>query len=47
MEDFNEVEISGIFIKHDFDHIIIDEDIDEVAKYTKGDLTCSTMRQTL
>lgn len=46
-EDFNEVDISGIFIKHDFDHVILDADADEIARYTSGDLACSTMRQSL
>ena len=43
--NFAEVEVSGIFIKHDFDHIILNED--EVEKYTNGKLTHSTMKQTL
>jgi len=40
-----EVEVEGIFIKHDFDHIILHED--EVEKYTNRNLTYSTMKQTL
>lgn len=46
-DNFNEVDISGIFIKHDFDHVILDADADEIARYTSGDLACSTMRQSL
>lgn len=45
LQNFMEVEVSGIFIKHDFDHIILNED--EVEKYTNGNLTYSTMKQTL
>lgn len=41
-ENFMEVEVEGIFIKHDFDHIILHED--EVEKYTNGNLTYSTMK---
>jgi hypothetical protein len=37
-----EVEVEGIFIKHDFDHIILHED--EVEKYTNSNLTYSTMK---
>jgi hypothetical protein len=44
-ENFMEVEVEGIFIKHDFDHIILHED--EVEKYTNRNLTYSTMKQTL
>ena len=45
LQNFMEVEVEGIFIKHDFDHIILHED--EVEKYTNGNLTYSTMKQTL
>lgn len=45
LSNYAEVEVSGIFIKHDFDHIILNED--EVEKYTNGKLTHSTMKQTL
>jgi hypothetical protein len=40
-----QVEVAGIFVKHDFDHIILDEN--EVEKFTNGQLTVSTMKQTL
>ena len=39
----NYVTIDGIFVKQDFDHLIIEED--EVSKYTT--LTKSTLKQTL
>lgn len=39
----NYVTVDGIFIKQDFDHLIVGED--EVDAYTK--LTKSTMKQTL
>lgn len=42
LQNYMEVEVSGIFIKHDFDHIILNED--EVEKYTNGNLTYSTMK---
>ena len=42
LSNYAEVEVSGIFIKHDFDHIILNED--EVEKYTNGKLTHSTMK---
>jgi hypothetical protein len=45
LSNYAEVEVSGIFIKHDFDHIILNED--EVEKYTNGKLTHSLMKQTL
>ena len=45
LDNFMEVEVSGIFIKHDFDHILVDES--EVEKYMKNKLTHSTMKQTL
>ena len=45
LSNYKEVELSGIFIKHDFDHIILNEN--EVEKYTKGNLTYSTLKQTL
>ena len=45
LENFNEVEVEGIFIKHDFDHIILGDD--EVEKFTNGQLTYSTMKQTI
>jgi len=44
-DNFFEVNVSGVFIKHDFDHIILNED--EVEKYTNGDLSLSTLKQTL
>lgn len=43
--NFVEVAVDGVFIKHDFDHIILAED--EVEKYTNGDMTLSTLKQTL
>jgi hypothetical protein len=43
--NFMEVEVEGIFIKHDFDHFIVDEE--EVDKYTLNKLTHSKMKQTL
>ena len=43
--NIREVEVEGIFIKHDFDHILMNED--EVEKYTNDDLTFSTMKQTI
>ena len=39
----NYITIDGIFIKQDFDHIVLDET--EVEKYTT--LTKSTLKQTL
>jgi hypothetical protein len=45
LSNYAEVEVSGIFIKHDFDHIILNEE--EVEKYTNGKLTHSMMKQTL
>ena len=42
LQNYMEVEVEGIFIKHDFDHIILHED--EVEKYTNGNLTYSTMK---
>jgi hypothetical protein len=45
LENYKEVELQGIFIKHDFDHIILNEN--EVEKYTRGNLTYSTLKQTL
>lgn len=32
LENFMEVEVGGIFIKHDFDHVILEES--EVEKYS-------------
>ena len=40
--NFMEVEVSGLFIKHDFDHIILNDN--EVEKFTNGQLTHSTMK---
>ena len=45
VSNMREVQVEGIFIKHDFDHIIMDEN--EVEKYTNDDLTFSTMKQTM
>ena len=45
LDNFMEVDVSGIFIKHNFDHILLDED--EVEKYTNGNLTFAKMKQTL
>ena len=45
LKNYREVEVQGIFVKHDFDHIILDED--EIEKYTNGNLTFSTMKQTM
>lgn len=45
LENFMEVEVGGIFIKHDFDHVILEES--EVEKYSLQKLTYSTMKQTL
>ena len=45
LSNYAEVEVSGIFIKHDFDHIILNEE--EVEKYTNGKLTHSMMKHTL
>lgn len=45
VSNMREVQVEGIFIRHDFDHIIMDEN--EVEKYTNDDLTFSTMKQTL
>lgn len=42
-EESNYVTIEGIFIKQDFDHLILDED--EISQYTT--LTKSTLKQTL
>ena len=45
LSNYKEVEVNGIFIKHDFEHLILDKD--EVEKYTNGNLTWSTMKQSL
>jgi|APCry1669189768_1035252.scaffolds.fasta_scaffold62094_1 hypothetical protein len=45
LSNYKEVEVNGIFIKHDFEHLILDPD--EVEKYTHGNLTWSTMKQSL
>lgn len=45
LDNFVEVDIEGIFIKHDFDHIIVDQD--EVEKYTNGRLIHCSMKQCL
>lgn len=34
LDNFAEVEVEGIFIKHDFDHIILNDN--EVEKFTNG-----------
>ena len=34
LENFVEVEVEGIFVKHDFDHIILNDD--EIEKFTNG-----------
>ena len=35
------IAISGVMIKHDFDHVIVADDADEVMRSTAGDLACS------
>jgi hypothetical protein len=45
--DFKQVDIAGVFIKHDFDQIVVAEDEEEVERFTAGDLLCSQMRQQL
>ena len=45
INDYKEVKIKGVFIKHDFNQIIVSED--EVSKYTHGALQVSTMSQQL
>lgn len=45
LSNYKEVEVNGIFIKHDFDHIILNPN--EIEKYTNGNLTWSTMKQIL
>ena len=45
--NYQEVDISAVFIKHDFDHLIVTEDPDEISRYTNGDIGCSTMKQSL
>ena len=45
LSNYKEVEVNGIFIKHDFDHIILSPN--EIEKYTNGNLTWSTMKQSL
>lgn len=45
LSNYKEVEVNGIFIKHDFEHLILDPN--EIEKYTKGNLTWSTMKQSL
>ena len=40
-----QVAVDGVFIKHDFDHIILADD--EVEKYTNGDMTLSMLKQTV
>jgi len=39
------VDVEGIFVKHDFEHVVLQED--EVEKFTQNKLTFSTMQQTL
>ena len=43
--NMREIQVEGIFIKHDFDHIITTEA--EVEQFTDDHLTFSTMTQTL
>lgn len=43
--DFKQVEIAGVFIKHDFDQIIVAEDEEEIERFTTGDILCSKMQQ--
>ena len=45
LSNYVEVDIDGIFVKHDFEHVILKED--EVEKFTQNKLTFSRMRQTL
>ena len=45
LDNFVEVEVQGILIKHDFDHIILEDS--EIEKYTSGGLSLSTMKQSL
>jgi len=45
LNNFCELSVEGVFIKHDFEHIIVKPD--EVPKYTKGDLSLSTLKQCL
>ena len=42
--NYQEVDISAVFIKHDFDHLIVLEDPEEIVRYTNGDLGCSIMK---
>jgi len=44
-DNFCEITVKGVFIKHDFDHILVNAD--EVPKYTNGDLSLSTLKQIL
>lgn len=45
LDNFYEVKVDGIFIKHDFDHIILDSD--ELEKYTSNELSLSTLKQSM
>jgi hypothetical protein len=45
LNNFCELNVEGVFIKHDFEHIIVKPD--EVSKYTNGDLSLSTLKQCL
>ena len=45
LENFVEVDVEGIFIKHDFDHMIIDEC--EIEKYMNGRLRTCSLKQSL
>lgn len=43
--EFKQIDIAGVFIKHDFDQIIVAEDEEEVERFTTGDILCSQMKQ--
>ena len=45
--EFKQIDVSGVFIKHDFDQIIVAEDEEEIERFTAGDIQCSQMRQQL
>ena len=40
-DDFKQIDVAGVFIKHDFDQIIVAEDEEEVERFTAGDILCA------
>ena len=45
LDNFAEIDISGLFVKHDFEHMILKEDdATELEKFTQGVLTHKIMK---